>query len=218
MSKKKYNIGFLYYGSIYANINTNSKNIHPNDFQIIDGPLIPVKLSGVAFINTSEMKLTRNLHPTGQLIKSSVVIFRTSNIKSVIKEISKREYYTKSDIEPICYLKRKSDNRCVLKIPYFCSYDNILCEYSKMTKYLNQTLGDFSIKYDLDYIFFVSYDHRVDVLNIDHTLKKTNYFDQIKKKFTNMTKDNIIVKNTKKYLKLCDPSTYTDIEKFIINQ
>jgi hypothetical protein len=216
---EKYNVGFLYYGSIYANIYINSHNIKSNDFQIVDGPFVPVKLSGLAFIDTLHVKLTRNLHPTGELIKSSIVIFKTFNIKSVVKEIAKREYYTKSDMEPICYLKKKTNNRCVLKIPYFCSYDKIFVKYGQMIKYLNQTLGEFAIKNNLDYIFFVSYDHRVDVLNIDHTLTNLDYFDQMKIIFNQSDNqpNNQLILNTQNYLKFCDWSTYTDIEKYILD-
>jgi hypothetical protein len=109
-NKKLYKIGYLFYGSIFADFDSN---------QIIDGPLVPVRLSGVAFPKTETIKLTRNLHPKGYPTKSSIYIKSTSNIKSTINKLSYREYYDNFDQEPICYFKRKPNNKSVLKMNGF---------------------------------------------------------------------------------------------------
>jgi hypothetical protein len=209
-NEKLYKIGYLFYGSIFSDIDPN---------EIIDGPFIPVRLSGIAFPNTKNIKLTRNLHPKGNPIKSSIYIKSTSNIKSTINNLSYREYYENFDQEPICYFKRKPNNKSVLKIPFYNSYIDISDVYQKMVSYLYLELNKISNNYNLDYIFFISYDHRIDLLGIDHKLSEKEFNKKLLKLIVlNLgTKSNKFNANTKKYLKLCDKSTYTWIEHFIIS-
>jgi len=206
-NKKLYKIGYLFYGSIFADFDSN---------QIIDGPLVPVRLSGVAFPKTETIKLTRNLHPKGYPTKSSIYIKSTSNIKSTINKLSYREYYDNFDQEPICYFKRKPNNKSVLKIPFYNSYIDISDVYQKMVSYLYLELNNISNSYNLDYIFFVSYDHRIDLLGIDHKLSEKEFNKKLLKLIYLNLNDKLII-NTQKYLKLCDKSTYTWIEHFIIS-
>ena len=206
-NEKLYKIGYLFYGSIFADFNSN---------HIIDGPFIPVRLSGVAFPKTETIKLTRNLHPKGHPTKSSIYIKSTSNIKSTINNLSYREYYDNFDQEPICYFKRKPNNKSVLKIPFYNSYIDISDVYQKMVSYLYLELNKISNSYDLDYIFFISYDHRIDLLGIDHKLSEQEFNKKLLKLIYLNLDDKLII-NTQKYLKLCDKSTYTWIEHFIIS-
>ncbi len=208
-SEKLYRIGYLFYGSIFSDF-INKQN------QIIDGPIIPIRLSGIAFPNTHKVKLTRNLHPKGTPIKSSIYIKKTPNIKTSISNLSYREYYENYDQEPICYFKRKPFNKSVLKIPFYDSYIHISESYIQMINHIYSELDKISDKYDLDYIFFISYNHRIDMLDIDHKLSETEFNNQLVKLIYSNSNDKLIT-NTKKYLKLCDESTYTWIEQLIVS-
>jgi len=206
-NSEPYKIGYLFYGSIYSDFN-------PKD--IIDGPILPIRLSGLAFPNTNKIRLTRNLHPNGTPTKSSICIRSTSNIKKTISDLSTREFYDNYDQEPICYFKRKPQKRSVLKIPFYDAYIDILSSYNSMLKHIYSELSYFSEKYDLDYIFFISYNHRIDLLNIDHHLSE-KVFNKRLLKLIYMNLDNVLISNTKTYLKLCDKSTYTWIEHLIVS-
>lgn len=160
---KTYRIAYLFYGSIYADFVSKK-------CKIIDGPNIPVRLSGIAFTDSNNIRLTRNLHPLGSLTKSFLFIMETSNIEDSISNLLDREYYLNYDQEPLCYYKRKPNNKSSLKIPFYNSYNKILKQYINMIRYLNSELESVSNKYDLDYIFFISYDHRINLLGVDHLL------------------------------------------------
>jgi hypothetical protein len=201
-----YKIGYLFYGSIFSDFNKND---------IIDGPILPIRLSGLAFPNTNKIRLTRNLHPNGTPTRSSICIRSTFDIKKTISDLSNREYYDNYDQEPICYFKRKPRKRSVLKIPFYDSYIDILSSYNFMLKHIYYELSYFSEKYNLDYIFFISYNHRIDLLNIDHRLSDKVFNKQLLKLIYNNL-DNILISNTKTYLKLCDKSTYTWLEHLIV--
>ncbi len=205
--KKVYRIGYLFYGSIFSDFDKND---------IIDGPYLPVRLSGVAFPNTDNIKLTRNLHPMGHPIKSSIYIKTTPNIKKTITDLSYREYYDNFDQEPICYFKRKPNNKSVLKIPFYDSYIQISDSYQKMINNIYLELNKVANQHNLDYIFFISYNHRIDLLNIDHTLSEAEFNKKLLK-FIYLNKKDKLITNTKKYLQLCDNSTYSQTEHLIIN-
>lgn len=202
-----YKIGYLYYGSLYSDnkLNDNIKN----------GPKIPVRLSGLAFPTKSNIRLTRNLHPLGNLIKSSILINYTDDILETIKKLSNREYYDLDDFEPICYYKLKKDKRGILKIPFFDSYKDIITDYANMIKYLDYKLNKCAKKYELDYIFFISYDHRSNLLNVNHKLENEYFNNELINLILNKS-NNQLINNTKKYLKLCDPDTYTLIDYLIL--
>lgn len=75
---------------------------------IMNGPKIPIRLSGVAFVNNnSKIRLTRNINPYGDLINSKIVLMEVESINSIISELKKREFYYNNDNEPICYIKKK---------------------------------------------------------------------------------------------------------------
>ena len=213
----KYNIGLLNYGSIYYD-HTYLDLEKDTDNKILSfkGPHVPVRLSGLAFPSDYDnIKLTRNLHPLGDFIKSTIYIFKTNDIGTAIKQLSKREYYDSDDIEPICYYKMKSSNNNVLKLPIYTSNIKLLKNYNYMNIYLDHVLNKYCKKLNLDYILFVSYDHRTNFLNINHTLKSKDYYTQLKKYF-NKTPNKEIIQNTQNYLNMCDPLTLTDIEFFIL--
>jgi len=205
---KKYNCGLLHYGSLYRN--TINK-----DYNIIDGPMINVRLSGYAFMDTPKERLTRNFHPLGNLINSSIILFTTTNISNAIKIILHREYYNCDDIEPMCFLKRKEDNTFDIKIPFYNSYLSIHEVYINVVKKLFYELIQYSKTYDLDYIFFISYSHRIDLLHIDNNICEKTFNEQLIKLFSYNSQH--LYYNTRKYLTSCDPKTYTKIEKLIMN-
>jgi hypothetical protein len=207
--QKTYRIAYLVYGSIYADLVSKK-------CQIINGPNIPVRLSGVAFTNSNNIRLTRNLHPLGTFTRSFLFIMETSNVEESISNLLDREYYDNYDQEPLCYFKRKPNNKSILKIPFYNSYNNILKQYAHMIKYLDSELEKLSNKYDLDYIFFISYDHRIDLLGVDHLLGKKEFENKLFKLIFKNQKHDLIY-NTKKYLKLCNEKTYTWIEHFIVD-
>lgn len=205
---KKYRCGLLYYGSIYKD------TIH-NNFNIIDGPIINVRLSGYAFINKPNEKLTRNFHPLGMPIKSSIILFGTYNIENAIKIILKREYYKEDDSEPICFLKRKKNNKYSIKIPYYDTYINIYDKYIECVTKLYNELIEYSKEYDLDYIFFISYNHNLDLLNINNNLDNELFNIEIQKLFLVYPKHLYI--NTCNYLLMCNPNTYSYFDRFLLN-
>ena len=213
----KYNIGLLNYGSIfYDHKFLDLKYNNDNTIFTIQGPFVPVRLSGLAFLSDlNNVKLTRNLHPLGEFIESTIYIFKTNDIGTAIKQLSKREYYDSDDIEPICYYKMKPSNNNVLKLPIYTSNMKLLKNYNYMNIYLDHVLNKYCKKLNLDYILFVSYDHRTNFLNIDHTLNSLKYHKQLKKYF-NQTPNKEIIQNTQSYLKMCNPLTLTDIEIFIL--
>lgn len=214
----KYNIGLLNYGSIfydhrYLDLLKNSDNTIYN----IQGPFVPIRLSGLAFpSDENNIKLTRNLHPLGEFIRSTIYIFKTNDIGQAIKQLSKREYYDSDDIEPICYYKMKSSNNNVLKLPIYTSNIKLLKNYNYMNIYLDHVLNKYCKKLNLDYILFISYDHRINLLNIDHTFNSIKYQTQLKEYFNN-TLNKTIILNTQAYLKMCDPNTLSDIEIYILS-
>ena len=107
------------------------------------------------------------------------------------------------------------DKRGILKIPFFDSYNDIIADYANMIKYLDNKLNKYAIKYELDYIFFISYDHRSNLLNVNHKLENEYFNNELMNLILNKSNSQII-NNTKKYLKLCDPSTYTLIDYLIL--
>jgi len=197
-----YNCGLLYYGSIYNNLKNKNCNI-------VEGPMINIKLSGLAFQNSNKQKLTRNFHPLGNPIKSSILLFTTNNVKETMEIILHREYYYKDDDEPLCYLKKKN-NGYSLKIPYYDTYLDINDNYLLYINKLYNNLILYSKKYNLDYIFFISYSHNH---YIDSNLSNILFNNKIIKL---LSKSKCLYYNTYKYLLKCDPKTYSSLEKSII--
>jgi hypothetical protein len=195
-------IGILYYGSLYDDY------FHKN-LNIIQGPQIKVRLSSFNN-NNNKINLTRNLSHYGEYIQSSIMITEINNINQFILSLSKREFYcNNNDFEPICYIKKKDNNNFSLKMPI---YDNNYRYYGMVYK-LYEELKKYCIKYNLNYIFFISYIDRIQIFNIDNTLSTSEYNKALIKL---INKDKNLAKNTKIYLLKCDPNTYTSIDKYII--
>jgi hypothetical protein len=151
------------------------------------------------------------------MIKSSIIIVKSRNIGLNIKKLANREFYKLYDQESICYYKRKPNNRNVLKIPYFNTYNSIIKSYTNMILYLYKQFEIISNNFNLDYIFFISYDHRTDLFNIKSYSKINQFNNDLIDNLINNPKYSVLILNTKKYLKLCDPKTYSIIDYLILN-
>ena len=65
-------------------------------------------------------------------------------------------------------------------------------------------------------IFFISYNHRIDLLNVDHRLLDKDFNKQLLK-LIYLNLDNVLILNTKTYLEQCDKSTYSWLEHLIVS-
>lgn len=201
---KKYNCGLLYYGSIYNDTIDNNLNI-------IEGPVLNIRLAGLSHINTPKEKLARIIDPNGYPVKSSIILFNTDNLKKTFQIILKREYYKGDDNGPLCYLK-KNNNEYSINISYYES--NYIKEFNKDNiKKLLIDLKEYSKKFNLDYIFFINYSNNIKLLNIDNNLDNYNYNKELIKLFIS---SKHLFKNTIQYLFKCDPNTYSSFDRFLI--
>ena len=203
-------IGILYYGSLYNDFFLNKK------FEIVKGPKVKVRLSGIAFEDTDKIRLTRNINPYGDLINTNIILLNITSINELIDKLKKREYYKHNDIEPIAYIKKKenSTNDFTLHMPIF-NYTN---EYLDNIKYMYITLKKYCIKYNCKYILFISYIDRISIYNIKNNLSSIEYEKKIIKLLSqNNTTSKILLQNTNKYLLKCDPNSYTKTDKLILN-
>jgi len=198
-------IGILYYGALHK--------YFKNKENIVNGPLINVRLSGVSFIaNPNEIRLVRNISPYAPLIKSKIIILNVSNINTIITKICKKEYYTVGDIEPLSYLKKKTNGNYSFKMPI---YENSK-KYYEMVNYLYDKLIIYSKKYNLDYIIFISYIDRTENYNILNNISIKKFDKEIIKLLSNPN-NKIMLENTKKYLLKCNPDSLSMTDKLILN-
>uniref|UniRef100_A0A6C0ECC5 Uncharacterized protein n=1 Tax=viral metagenome TaxID=1070528 RepID=A0A6C0ECC5_9ZZZZ len=134
------------------------------------------------------------------------------SINSIISELKKRKFYYNNDNEPICYIKKKNNNKFILKFS-ISEYND---EYINNIKYLYNKLKIYCNKYNCKYILFISYIDRIYLYNIKNNLSLNIYNDKIIKLLYKL-ENKILLKNTKSYLLKCDPLTLTELEKNIIN-